>query len=192
MKIVDVAYSWKGTLLKRSLTEAIILHHRGGSGDVASIHCEHSNKGWAGIGYHFYVRKDGTVYRGRPIERVGAHAEGHNSYSVGICFEGNFEKENMTDKQIASGRKLIAHIEECYGKRMKILRHSDVCATACPGKNFPFEEITKVSKDELVARMFSDGIISIENVRNWELFLSGKARPDYKWIRAIIERYQRR
>lgn len=193
MKIVDTDFKWNGTILGRPLTEAIVLHHRAGDGDVLSIHNAHvKNNGWAGIGYHFYIRKDGSIYRGRPIEKMGAHAENHNSYTIGICFEGNFEKETMAKAQIDAGKKLIAHIEECYGKRMKILRHSDVASTACPGKNFPFDEITKVSEDCLVARMFSDGIISIENVRNWELFLSGKARPDYKWIRAIIERYQSR
>lgn len=192
MKIIEEKFKWNGNLSLRKSTTAIILHHRAGNGDVMSIHSGHINQGWSGIGYHFYVRKDGSIYRGRPIDTVGAHATNHNSYSIGICFEGNFENEYMGEKQITSGRKLIAYIEELYGKRMKIMKHSDVGTTACPGKNFPFEDITKVSKDAVVARMFADGIISIENVRNWELFLSGKARPDYKWIRAIIERYQNR
>lgn len=192
MKIYDTDFKWRGALMQRKLTEAIILHHMAGHGDVLTVHNSHINNGWSGIGYHFYIRTDGSIYRGRPVDKVGAHSEDNNSYSIGICFEGNFEKENMTEKQIASGKWLIAHIEECYGKRMKILKHSDVCATSCPGKNFPFDEITKVSKDELVSKMYSDGVISIENVKNWELFLSGKAKPNYKWIRAIIERYQRR
>ena len=40
------------------------------------------------IGYHFYITRDGTVHDGRPIEKVGAHCEGHNSHSIGICYEG--------------------------------------------------------------------------------------------------------
>lgn len=49
--------------------------------------------GWAGIGYHFVIRKDGTIERGRPLSVVGAHAQGDNLHTIGICMAGNFEKE---------------------------------------------------------------------------------------------------
>ena len=39
----------------------IVFHHRGGNGDVQSIHQQHLRQGWAGIGYHYYISKDGTV-----------------------------------------------------------------------------------------------------------------------------------
>ncbi|MBQ2942625.1 MAG: N-acetylmuramoyl-L-alanine amidase [Clostridia bacterium] len=190
MKIFDTYFKWTGKLLTRPLTRKIVLHHRAGEGDVLSIHNTHLKNGWSGIGYHFYVRKDGSIYRGRPIEKVGAHTEGNNMDSVGICFEGNFEKDIMDKAQLESGRLLIAHIEECYGRKLEIKRHSDFGATLCPGKNFPFEEIKKASCDDLVSKMFSDGVISFSNIRNWELFLSGKSRPKAEYIRAVIKRYQ--
>lgn len=49
--------------------------------------------GWAGIGYHFVIRKDGTIERGRPLSVVGAHAQGDNLHTIGICMARNFEKE---------------------------------------------------------------------------------------------------
>ena len=191
MEIIDVNYRWSGSLSGRKKTDAIVLHHRAGSGDVISIHNTHIKNGWAGIGYHFYVRKDGSIYRGRPIDRMGAHCEGHNNHSIGICFEGNFDSEAMTAEQIESGRELINHIEDGYGKRLAVYRHSDLMATACPGKNFPYEDIAKASSDELINKMYRDGVINRDNVRNWELFLSGKVRADYKYVRTIIERYQK-
>ena len=191
MEVLDVNYRWNGSLSSRNKTDAIVLHHRAGNGDVLSIHNGHVKNGWVGIGYHFYVRKDGSIYRGRGLDKMGAHAEGHNNHTIGICFEGNFENEEMGKEQFEAGRELINHIEECYGKRLAVYRHSDLMATACPGKNFPFDEMTKVSKDELVTRMHRDGVISRENVRNWELFLSGKVKTPYKYIRTIIERYQK-
>lgn len=191
MMIHETEFKWDGTLLKRPFTKGIVLHHRAGCGDVLSIHNEHLKNGWSGIGYHFYVRSDGTIYRGRPIDNIGAHAQGHNTYTVGICFEGNFENEEMSAKQIKSGKWLIAYIEGLYGEALSIKKHSELGNTACPGKFFPFSEMTAVSKDEIVKKMYLDGVISIENVRNWELFLSGKAKPDYKWVRTIIERYQK-
>ena len=142
MQIKDVSYKWNGTLVKRNSTEYIILHHRAGNGDVQSIHNGHLSNGWSGIGYHFYVRKDGTIYRGRPIEMVGAHCTGQNTCSVGVCFEGNFECETMPDVQIKAGQELISYIKSLY-PHAEIMRHCDFNETACPGKNFPFKEIKK-------------------------------------------------
>lgn len=141
MKIIEKTYSLNGKLKKRSKTEKIILHHRAGSGDVESIDKLHKGNGWTCIGYHFYIRKDGSIYRGRKEDTIGAHATNHNSTSIGICFEGNFENEKMSKEQINSGIELVTYLKEKY-KITKVLRHKDVGKTACPGKNFPFSEIT--------------------------------------------------
>lgn len=142
MNIIEKTYKWKGSLTKRKSTKYIILHHRAGNGDAESIHTLHLNQGYTGIGYNFYIRKDGSVYRGRPIDTSGAHCIGQNNVSVGICFEGNFENEKMSDTQIKAGSELLSYIKKIYPKA-EIKRHKDLYATACPGKNFPFEKIIK-------------------------------------------------
>ncbi len=142
MKIIDTSFKWNGSLSKRNTTKYIILHHRAGLGDVQSIHTGHLARGWSGIGYHFYIRKDGKVFRGRPIGTVGAHCTGYNDKSLGVCFEGNFEKDNVSGAQLKSGRELISHLKNLYPDA-EIVRHKDFQSTACPGKNFPFEEIKK-------------------------------------------------
>ena len=71
---------------------------------------------------------------------VGAHATNHNSKSIGICFEGNFENETMCAAQKQAGIELVNYLKEKY-KITKVLKHKDVGKTACPGKNFPFDEI---------------------------------------------------
>lgn len=142
MKIFDVGYKWNGVLTKRSATEYIVLHHRAGSGDAESIHLMHLKQSWVGIGYHFYVRKDGKVYRGRPIDTVGAHCLNYNGSSIGICFEGNFETEEMPVKQLKAGQELVSYLKDLYPKAV-VKRHSDLCSTACPGRSFPFEKIKK-------------------------------------------------
>lgn len=129
-----------GTLTKRSSTARIILHHAAGNGSVEDIHRIHKNNGWSGIGYHFYVRKNGEIYAGRPDDMIGAHAAGSNYNSIGVCFEGNFETEQMSDAQKQSGKELVAYLKDKY-KISVVQRHRDVNATACPGKNFPFSEI---------------------------------------------------
>lgn len=53
---------------------------------------DHLNRGIrAPGGYHFYIRKDGTVVKLRELEEVGAHARPYNSHSIGICYEGGIK-----------------------------------------------------------------------------------------------------
>lgn len=56
------------------------------------VHEWHKQKGWSGIGYHYIVRRDGRIQRGRPISKQGAHANdnGHNKYSIGIAFAAGY------------------------------------------------------------------------------------------------------
>ena len=140
MKINETNLSFKN-MSTRSRTSRIILHHAAAkSCDAATIHQWHLNKNWSGIGYHFVVRKDGTIERGRPEKYVGAHATGANSDSIGICFEGTYMTETMPAAQRAAGKELVAYLKGKY-KISKVQRHKDVGSTSCPGKNFPFAEI---------------------------------------------------
>ena len=142
MRINEVSYKWHGALKMRAATKYIVLHHRAGNGTAESIHAEHIKRGWVGIGYHFYVRKDGSVYRGRPLGTWGAHCEKCNSAAVAICFEGNFETEQMPAAQINAGRELISYLRVIYPSAV-VKRHKDFDATACPGRNFPYDEIRR-------------------------------------------------
>ncbi len=142
MRIYDTEFSWNGTPDSRKSTKYIIIHHRAGCGDVKSIHSGHLARGWVGIGYHFYVRRDGSIWRGRPLGSVGAHCENYNISSVGVCFEGNFETDTITDAQLRAGRELVSYLKTLY-PGAEIKKHRDFGATACPGKNFPFEELKK-------------------------------------------------
>ena len=69
-------------LTPRDDTSRIVIHHTGNPTDddlsAEQLHRSHLNLGWAGVGYHFIMRKDGTVELGRPDWTVGAHAEGFN------------------------------------------------------------------------------------------------------------------
>lgn len=58
----------------------------------AEIDRWHRQKGWLMIGYHFVIRRDGTIERGRPIDMAGAHVEGHNHESIGICMVGGVKQ----------------------------------------------------------------------------------------------------
>lgn len=131
----------------REKTNYIILHHAAATScTVEDIHGWHLAKGWNGIGYHFFVRKDGSIYDGRPINAVGAHTYGKNSVSVGVCFEGNLESEVMTETQRNAGLWLVNWLLEKY-PAADIKKHSDFNATACPGQNFPFADFKNLVSD---------------------------------------------
>lgn len=136
MNVIDNKLVFNGSLKKRSKTEKIILHHSGVtvSQSVETIHGYHKNSnGWAGIGYHYYIRKDGNVYVGRSDDTVGAHATDNNTNSIGVCFEGNFEVETMNDTQKRAGQELVSHLKAKYNIS-KIEKHNDVAKTSCPRK----------------------------------------------------------
>lgn len=146
MNIIEKTYSLNGGLSKRSSTNRIILHHSACySCSAEDIDRWHKAKGWTCIGYHFFVRKDGSIYRGRQEDCVGAHAYGANMDSIGICAEGNYEEETMNDIQKNSLKELVAYMKNKYNIT-KVQRHKDVCATACPGRNYPFDEIANSSE----------------------------------------------
>ena len=143
MKINEVTYKWNGALTTRRSTTRIILHHAAARKCTAQqIHSWHLANGWVGIGYHFFVRKNGSVYRGRPETVVGAHAGNNNYDSIGICFEGSFDREQMNEVQRTAGAELVAYLKDKYGIT-KVQKHSDVNATGCPGTHFPFKEISE-------------------------------------------------
>lgn len=134
-----------GALSTRKSTKRAILHHAEASKCTAEdIHRWHLQNGWSGAGYHFLVRKDGSIYRLRPENAVGSHAKGSNSDSIGICFEGSYMTETMPQAQINAGRELLGYLKGKYGFS-KVQAHRDVCSTNCPGTNFPFDQIAGVA-----------------------------------------------
>lgn len=150
LNIIEKTYSLNGKLSIRSKTERIILHHADASNCTAEdIDRWHKKNGWTCIGYHFFVKKDGTIYRGRQENSVGAHAGGANSNSIGICFEGRYETEQMPNAQVEAGKELVAYLKNKYNIS-KVQKHSNVCSTSCPGKNFKFDEIANSTANNTV------------------------------------------
>ena len=141
MKIIETNLKFTGSLSTRSKTDMIILHHAEASKCSAEdIHRWHLDFGWSGFGYHFLVRKDGSIYRGRPEGTIGAHCKGINSTSIGICAEGDYMKETMPEKQKAAIIELVDYLKKKYTV-VNVFGHREVGSSNCPGVNYPLDEI---------------------------------------------------
>ena len=62
MEIRECSWSWRTPLARRSETTRIILHHAAAASCTAEdVHRWHLAHGWSGIGYHYFVSKDGDL-----------------------------------------------------------------------------------------------------------------------------------
>lgn len=97
----------------------------------------HRQRGFDGIGYHFFVRLDGTVEPGRPLEKIGAHCLGHNAHSIGICYVGGLTKDGKSPKdtrtpaQREALRGLVAYLRRLF-PNITLHGHREFAAKACP------------------------------------------------------------
>ncbi len=126
---------------KREVTNLIVIHCAATkpSMDIGlrEIRQWHVQKGWLDVGYHYIIRRDGTVETGRPHDVVGAHVKGHNSESLGICMVGGIDdagkpQDNFTDAQWVSLLSQVEAVTAMY-PNAKIVGHRDLDAgKACP------------------------------------------------------------
>jgi N-acetyl-anhydromuramyl-L-alanine amidase AmpD len=145
----------------------IVLHHTAShAGSVEQIHEQHLGKGWEGIGYHFVIGNgegmgDGvieTTFRWRE-QMHGAHAgkAEYNQHGIGIVLIGNFEETSPSSAQLDSVRRLVATLKREYAiSAENVIPHSEVKATACPGKNFPLSEVAAVELDYSLSHNLPD------------------------------------
>ena len=108
----------------------------------------HHDRGFQnGIGYHFVVRRDGSIELGRPLEMIGAHVVGHNRHSIGICYEGGLNsagepEDTRTPEQKVTLRKLLEELHRKFPKAL-IVGHRDLN----PGKKCPCYDVISEYRD---------------------------------------------
>lgn len=98
--------------------------------NVADLERSHRERGFNGIGYHFYIRRDGSIKSTRPLENIGAHAKGFNAHSIGICYEGGLNAQGTpadtrTSWQRSSLRALVLTLLKDY-PGSKVTGHRDL------------------------------------------------------------------
>ena len=104
---------------------------------VADIRQMHKAQGWVDIGYHYLVYRDGSIHEGRNVDLVGAHCQGHNAQSIGVCYVGGVSRDGKTpkDTRTAAQKDALIHLLMqlvCLYPDATIRGHRDFAAKACP------------------------------------------------------------
>ncbi len=146
MKIEPHTYKWAKPLQRRvGKPLGIVEHHAAASSCTADdVHGWHLANGWSGIMYNAFISKKGRITRGRPIWALGGGACMGGTQWLGICYEGNFEREKMSTAQRLAGAWLTLRWRKKFGlKKSQVKPHGKMPgnSTACPGRNFPFAKI---------------------------------------------------
>ena len=97
----------------------------------------HRGKGWADIGYHYVVDRNGTVWQGRDLTRwQGAHVKERNEHNIGVVCLGNFVVQSPSEAQVEALNRTIAQLRAHYRiSSGAVLTHREWpgAQTACPG-----------------------------------------------------------
>ena len=147
------------------LPTGLVIHHSGvvpsETVDERAVDLFHRERGFDvtcfgrdyHVAYHYLILPDGNVQQGRPERCEGAHARGYNSY-LGIALVGDFSKEDNprgqhgltvpTKKQMDALIRLCRELRDHYRIPLqRVLRHSDIATTHCPGDRFPYQELMR-------------------------------------------------
>lgn len=92
--------------------------------------CHNARFGNKGIGYHYYIERDGHLYKTRDESLVGIHARHYNAHSIGICYEGGLNErgqaaDTRTPEQRAALIALLRSLKADY-PHAEIMGHCEL------------------------------------------------------------------
>ena len=131
--------------------DMIVIHQTGTpTGTVESIDRYHRSLGWAGIGYHYVIYHDGSVHKGRMNSQVGAHCQGDNATSLGICCVGAGDAlpvgtGYMTQAMWDGLLRLVGQLMAAYHIPVtRVVGHRERPSGRAQGKSCPGFEVTVI------------------------------------------------
>ncbi len=95
-----------------------------------------AGRGWNDIGYHFVIRRNGSVEDGRSIDVIGAHCEGRNATSIGVCMVGGIDHGGKAENNFTPEQwKALVYLLKVLKKQFpdaSIHGHRDFSPKDCP------------------------------------------------------------
>lgn len=169
MKIIEENYKWARTNWTIQKPNTIDIHHALSPNCTAQdVHRWHLDRGWKGIAYHYFIRKDGSIYRGRQENHEGGGLLGNeNKNKIEICLEGCYTDyavngKVLTEKTVPQAQlDALIWLVNDIKKRWTIeavKRHADYPSAKkggkdCPGKYFPWSRFIESLGDR---NLFND------------------------------------
>jgi outer membrane protein OmpA-like peptidoglycan-associated protein len=156
-----IYYNTHAKPLAQFLNQMIVVHHTSNNDSLRENEEKQQKKGYAALGYHFAIAKNGTIFEGRPLVVMGSHAgEGLTPGptndpdwgAVGIVMLGDFDGtvfyDDPTPAMLDSLEKLVRALVNWSGFKVlamhkEVIRKGD--PTVCPGNQMygPVEDLRK-------------------------------------------------
>lgn len=127
----------------------IVVHHTNNSNSIQANERKQQGRGYAALGYHFFIDKTGTAYEGRPLGIMGSHAgEGKTKGplndpdwgAIGIVLQGDYHHdddiiyhEDTPKAQFDMLEKLILALKNQYNIGQLLMHREIREGTVCPG-----------------------------------------------------------
>lgn len=107
------------------------------------------------VGYHWLVEQDGTAVQSREERELGAHDNGENLDSIGICLAGDFNTQLPSEAQTKAACTLLEQIiKRWHISIVNVEPHRTDDMTDCPGRNLTdnwlLKEMLKRSDDHML------------------------------------------
>lgn len=141
----------KATRAQKRKIDLIVLHCSASDNpdhdNIATMRRWHKRRGWRDVGYHYFIRKDGKLEKGRAEYMVGAHVSGHNSNSIGICLHGN-DVDKFTEEQFNQAAKLLRKLLKKYKLGLEHIKPHNYFTDRKTCPNYEIGRIVKRIYDE--------------------------------------------
>lgn len=134
--------------------ETIVIHHSAapasvGAERIATYHVK--SQDWPGIGYHFIIAQEGTIYQTNALTTISYHSAKVNARGVGVCFLGNFDDTIPPPAQLRAGAHLVAWLTQELNLGLDVVKgHREYMQTRCPGNQWLSGQMWK---DKLLAEI---------------------------------------
>lgn len=153
LKIIDIVNNLKKSNTQsydtRTLDQVnkIVVHHSATTSGTPESYARYhvDTRNFPGIGYHYVIQQDGTIYLVNYLNTIAWHTGGENTSSVGICLTGNFDTQQPFPAQMAALKNLIAYLKIQFGRNLEIKGHRDYSTKTCPGNNIHLDNIAAIN-----------------------------------------------
>jgi N-acetylmuramoyl-L-alanine amidase len=113
---------------------------------VEGIRKLHKSRGWKDVGYHYVISPNGDIEFGRPEEQIGAHAEGHNHDSIGVCLDG---LDDFGETQIVALIRCVRSLMKKHNLKVQaVFCHYEVDSKGKTCPNIPSDVLRMLVKGE--------------------------------------------